>query len=388
MKRLLSHVAAAALGACVLAGASSARAQTLATSTPLVFDADDIRDTDAADASGRAHHDHALRLGAGTSLEVVMFSRDFDAMVAISGPGGVRFENDDGFGAGTDARLEFVAPFTGLYTFSATTYEPGSTGSYLLIVTPQGAAPPAPPAVVAPSPPTSIESETPVPDSPVERAAETSDAGRLFGVFVGVTHYPYNSEIFRGAEDATDLGASFAQRGRIRPGDAVVLTDDAATTAAIRDAIATMATRMTPRDTLLFYFGGHGGDGTLALPEGSLTAEYLGAVLDQVPGRTVITLDSCHAGSFRSVVERAPRRVGFFSSRASETSFTAQSVNASGWLIYYLIHAARGEAPAGADGLLQRRELEAYVRAGYRTHHAPQTLVVAAGPGARNATLW
>lgn len=380
MKNTLLHAISSAAFACVCLLSHTASAQQAA--TPIVLRSDAFTQDEPLDDMGRAHRDNTVTLNAGETVDAAM-NASFDAMLVVTGPQGFHAENDDAPGEGTNARLRFTAPVSGTYTLTATTYGPREYGAFYLLAHRIGSvATPVP--YVAPRPFAPVATPTP---PVVDPSTTTQTGGRVFGVFAGVTEYPSGS-LFRAAEDAADLASAFQRRGVIRPGDSVVLTNGQATPAAIRQALLRFAPRMTARDTMVFYFGGHGSDGSISMPSGPLTTSELAEVLDRLPGRQLITLDTCHAGSFESIVAQSPQRLGLFSSTAGESSYTAERVNSSGWLIYFLLRSAQGQAPAGDDGVLQFDELASYIRQGYQQHNAPQTLVVRSGMGAGNPSLW
>ena len=67
---------------------------------------------------------------AGQRLVVTMESDDVDAFLRVVGRDGSTLESDDDSGSGTNARVEFEAPYTGEYFVIATSYGSGDTGSY------------------------------------------------------------------------------------------------------------------------------------------------------------------------------------------------------------------------------------------------------------------
>lgn len=343
----------------------------------------------ALDETGRARRDHALVLRAGETVDVAM-NATFDALVRVQGPSRFALENDDAPLEGTNSRLRFTAPQAGTYVLSATSYAPGEVGWYSLVAqrvaAPANTAPPAPVFVAPPAFAQGALAREPAFDPRVISQGETR--GRLFGLFTGVSRYPRGEDTFRGAEDAAELAQTLTQRGVIAPENTRVLTEGDVTFVSLRDTLRELGARMTEHDRLVFYFGGHGSNGALALQEGRIAPAELDMMLDAVPGRQLLLVDACHAGSFEWVTERSPRRVGIFSSTADELSYTATAVHSSGWLIYFVLQAAQGRAHAGSDGVLQLGELADFVRAGYRTHSAPQTLVVHADAGNEALALW
>lgn len=69
---------------------------------------------------------------AGETLRATMRSQDFDTYLMIRGPGGFSEDNDDADGDGTNSALDVRLPANGTYRISATSYEPGESGRYVL----------------------------------------------------------------------------------------------------------------------------------------------------------------------------------------------------------------------------------------------------------------
>ncbi len=83
---------------------------------------------------------HTLDAQAGTSVRIEMASDDFDAVVAVEAPSGLRFGTDRAASeAGQDgtgrSAVAFDATETGRYRVIATSLRPGETGAYRLRVT-------------------------------------------------------------------------------------------------------------------------------------------------------------------------------------------------------------------------------------------------------------
>lgn len=77
---------------------------------------------------------------AGQQVTISMSSTEVDAYLMLRGPAGVSVWNDDRATGETNARLTVRLPADGEYRISATTYEPGEDGGYLLSVV-EGAGP-------------------------------------------------------------------------------------------------------------------------------------------------------------------------------------------------------------------------------------------------------
>ncbi|MGI9106493.1 MAG: Calx-beta domain-containing protein [Pyrinomonadaceae bacterium] len=79
---------------------------------------------------------------AGQSIAVEMSSAEFDTYLNLLGPNGALLEVDDDSGGGNNSRIPseggfYTLPANGTYTIYATSFNPGATGSYsLLLATP------------------------------------------------------------------------------------------------------------------------------------------------------------------------------------------------------------------------------------------------------------
>ncbi len=85
---------------------------------------------------------------AGQRVAIEMRSSEIDAYIIMRSPEGTQTDNDDFEGLGTNSRIELTLTETGEYNVYATTFRPGETGSYEIVVTdlsarPQATAPPA-----------------------------------------------------------------------------------------------------------------------------------------------------------------------------------------------------------------------------------------------------
>ncbi len=70
----------------------------------------------------------AIDVTEGDVVRIVAYSSDFDAMLLVGSPTGLRFESDDV--DGTDPEVTFVAEATGEVGFAVTSATPGETGAY------------------------------------------------------------------------------------------------------------------------------------------------------------------------------------------------------------------------------------------------------------------
>ena len=84
-------------------------------------------------------------------------------------------------------------------------------------------------------------------------------APKKFAVCVGIDRYAEISSLFGCANDARFMAANLAARGGWAPADVRVLTDAAATKAAIRSAISNAAAQAMAGDTFVYQHASHGG---------------------------------------------------------------------------------------------------------------------------------
>jgi Caspase domain len=344
-----------------------------------------------ADETGRYTHVRTVNLTRGDAVTFSVTSSDFDPLVRVEGPNGQTWQDDDGAGHGTDARLRFVAPATGRYTVTVTSYAEGEQGDFHadLAIGHGGAA-------------ATDDDNASDDDANDDEASDDGDAsddessddapapigatgaataagqGTTYGIFVGITHYRgENEDLPNTAEDAQHLAQSFERAGWMERRNAVVLTDERATFDGVRQAFATIAPRVGPHDMLVFFFDGHGSADEIDLRGRDLSRRDLSRFLDSVHGRSLVVLDSCEAGGFASVVQGHADRAGLFSSRASEESSVASEVNSGGWLAYHFRRAVDGGVRRGADGSVNFDEVTRYVQAQYRQSRVSDQHLVA-----------
>jgi hypothetical protein len=231
----------------------------------------------------------------------------------------------------------------------------------------------------------------PTPALPGLGANPGAPAGRVAGVFAGITDYPSGS-LDNCADDARNLAQAFVSAGIIASGDAIVLTDQQATRGNVTNALQQLASRMPADGTLVFFFSGHGDrtpdtngderdgmDETIVLLDGSLSDDELASVLQQSAPRDFVALDTCYAGGFRDDVARLPGSVGYYSSGENELSSVAGEFGAGGYLSHFMrtgIEQSRGRS-------LHVGQLGQHIEQGYRSSGANgrQNLVVGTGPG-------
>jgi hypothetical protein len=302
---------------------------------------------------------------AGQSVVVDMTSSDFDTYLSLVTPDGESIDNDDYEGSTSQSRIELTLQDSGRHRILATSYEPGETGSYEISIR---------------EPAGRMEAER------ITRATTGADGqGRIYGVFAGISDYGGRaSNLAYTADDAVRVRDALVRGAGMRSGDGIVLTDQQATVAGVRNAVQSMARNIGPEDTFVFFYSGHGSriprsdpqptdpdalDETLELYDAEITDDSMRELLGQVPAnRVILLLDACFSGGFSKDVISVPGRMGLFSSEEDVTSSVAAKFRAGGYLAVFLADAIGDHlADADGDGQINAIELSQYVHERYRS---------------------
>jgi hypothetical protein len=306
----------------------------------------------------------------GDSVIVELASSDFDPYLALIPPDGEQIDNDDADGRQDLSRVSLRLRASGRYRILATSYAAEKTGSYRV----------------------SLRRATgggPV----VTRPPVTAGAGRVFGVFVGISNYGGRANnLMYTADDARHMYEAMQRGAGMRTADAVVLVDQQATLAAVRQAIQRIGSQAGPNDMFVLFYSGHGGrvprqtfqpadpdnlDETLVFYDNDLTDDALGLLLDGIHAKvTLLVFDACFSGGFSKDVISAPGRMGLFSSEEDVTSGVAVKFRAGGYLAEFIAEAVGGRL-ADDDGEpgITALELSQYLHERYRAD------VKSGGPG-------
>lgn len=127
--------------------------------------------------------------------------------------------------------------------------------------------------------------------------------GEIKALLIGVCEYPFNSSLSPLSlcrNDVTAVRQALIDGLNMRADNILVSGDNGKTTTArlLSDLNSILATT-TNEDTLIVYFSGHGGNGSLVMSDGLLDLQSLVDSIGQAsPQNKVIILDSCHSGSF------------------------------------------------------------------------------------------
>ncbi|MBK7153005.1 MAG: caspase family protein [Sandaracinaceae bacterium] len=328
----------------------------------------------------------------GQSVEIRLTSSQFDPYIIVMSPSGRQLDNDDINGQTRDAGINLPAAEAGEYRITVTSYRPGEVGNYNLTFG-AGAAVPRP--------------------STGTGTAANGQGGRIFGVFVGISDYPGSgSDLPECANDAIKLAQALREHSLLVETRQVVLTDSQATLANVRQAMQRMATEVRPDDIFVFFYSGHGSQGSpgstdareidgidesIVLFDGQMVDDEMGRLFDGINARlAVLSLDSCFAGGFAKDVITRPGRVGLFSSEEDVLSAVAGQFQAGGYLSHFLRTAFQGSADAAPnDGVLTVGELTHYLHRQFAQHAADvemqgayQHLVVDRGAVTVDQVLW
>jgi hypothetical protein len=314
---------------------------------------------------GKFQDVYAFRGTTGQNIRVELTSQDFDTFVAVKQPNGTVVDNDDFEGSTSRSVVELRLPETGRYQIVVSSYDDGDTGAYRLLAS------------------LSAGAQAPVAQAPAPAAGGAS--GNVYGVFAGISDYGGRiGDLDYTADDPVLVRDALIQHAGMAAGNALTLVDGRATTANLRDAFRTMASRVGPNDVFVFFFSGHGGqvdrlsgpdaadadgmDETIELYDASLLDNDLRAMFGDIRGRVLIILDSCFSGGFSKDIVSAPGRMGLFSSEEDVTSLVADKFRAGGYLsIFFKEAIEQGRADGDSDNAINAVELSQYLHERYRT---------------------
>lgn len=298
---------------------------------------------------------------AGQNITLEMNSNEFDTFLGLIFPSEEHVDNDDHEGDTSKSRIDLILPETGRYRVLATSYERGLTGSYTISLS-------------SSSTPTRLDTGP----------APVSGAGRVYGIFAGISDYPgERNDLPFTADDARNVYQAMILGAGMQSNDGIVLVDSEATVGNIRNSFQQMGNRVGPDDLFIFFYSGHGGrqdrsehqptdpdgiDETLFLFDGAITDDEMSELFGYINGRiSLIVLDACFSGGFSKDVISVPGRMGFFSSEEDVTSSVAAKFRAGGFLAQFIADAI-GERLADADGdnQITSLELSQYIHDRYR----------------------
>ncbi len=308
-------------------------------------------------ASGEYQDQYRFSARRGQRVRIELTGdNDLDTYLMLRRPDGSQDANDDAEYNGQESlnsRIDTVLAEDGDYVIVATTYRPNTTGSYHL----------------------SLQQSPGLP-----RQARVPGGAHVIALAVGVSDYGGRTSNLPNTDtDARELFNSLRSAGLLHPASQLLVNDEA-TTKNVANAFARAAAQAGPNDLFLFFYSGHGNqvdvpvsaaelDGraeTIELYDDAMTDAQLKPLFDSVRGRmSMVVLDSCFSGGFRSLIDR-PNVMGLFSSEEDMTSLVADRFKAGGFLSYFLRPALQGEADDDGDGIVTAGELSTYVRRRFR----------------------
>lgn len=317
-----------------------------------------LRANDAQMKDQSYYRAYRLSVLSGEQWTIEMQSKSFFTHLEVRGENGFARTHSGRNDEDTDSGLTFEAPYSGDITIYATSSVPLVTGPFTLHAY-RGAP---------------------------EAADESEHGGRLIAMLVGLSNYGHDawSELPYCAADAARIGSALQTSGMLAP-ESIILIDERATREALDDAFERAADIVGPNDVFLFFFSGHGGqlrssnpmeidglDETLVLYDDQIRDDELGDLLLKIDSRlSVVVLDACYSGGFRSAVRRRNNQVGIFSSEEDVSSLVAEQFEAGGYLSN-IVAEALGENSGNApeDEMVTVGDLLQYIRNAW-THLEP-----------------
>ncbi len=316
---------------------------------------------DAVMGGGKYRDLYVFNGTAGQNITLEMNSNDFDTFLGLIFPSEEQVDNDDHEGDTSKSRIDLTLPETGRYRVLATSYEGGLSGIYTISL-----------------------SSSSTPSGPLTGRAPVSGAGRVYGIFTGISDYPgEQNDLPFTADDARNVYQAMIQGAGMQSSDGIVLVDSEVTVDNIRNTFQQMSNRVGPDDVFIFFYSGHGGrqeraehqptdpdglDETLFVYDGSITDDEMNDLFGYISSRiSMIVLDACFSGGFSKDVISVPGRMGFFSSEEDVTSAVAAKFRAGGFLAQFIADAI-GErlADANRDNQVTSLELSQYLHDRYR----------------------
>ncbi len=232
-----------------------------------------------------------------------------------------------------------------------------------------------------------------------DSAAKATEGGQTYALIVGISKYqklPQDLWLQYANADASDFAKHLAspRGGAVPASNIVLLTDEKATTAAIRSAFQMfLKVRAGKKDSIFILIAGHGtvepagSRGAYIITNDSDPQDLASTALPMADvqnlfqteltkvGRVAVFVDVCHSGAIGAIrsmaingaVERLAEAegdlLGFLSSRPKELSYEGpQYGGGHGAFTYYLLKGLNGAADKNGDGVVDVNEILAYVR--------------------------
>jgi hypothetical protein len=222
--------------------------------------------------------------------------------------------------------------------------------------------------------------EPAAPAQPVAKQPVELPISKVWAVVVGVAAYDHMPVLRYTDDDAYRFYAFLKSlEGGALPDEQVkVLIDEDATRENVLNTIAELFDQAGPNDLVIFYFSGHGLNGSF-LPidfdgfNNKIAHEEIAAAFNKCKAKFKLCLaDACHSGSLIALrsVETEPVLVQYYqnlsksvsgtalimSSKAEETSLESQGLR-QGVFSHFLIRGLKGEADKNKDKVVSVQEL-------------------------------
>jgi uncharacterized caspase-like protein len=232
----------------------------------------------------------------------------------------------------------------------------------------------------------------PVAEKPATKPAiETRPSSKVWAVVVGVASYDHMPVLRYTDDDAYRFYAFLKSlEGGALPDDQVrILIDEEATRENVLVTLNEVFTMASPDDLVLFYFSGHGLNGSF-LPidfdgfNNKIGHDEIAALFNKCRARFKLCIaDACHSGSLIAMrsAEPEPMLVQYYqslsksisgtalimSSKADETSLESSGLR-QGVFSHFLIRGLKGEADANQDKQVSVGELFDFINTKVREY--------------------
>ncbi len=177
--------------------------------------------------------------------------------------------------------------------------------------------------------------------------------GKKYAIVIGISDYPGTAnDLQYSDDDAVDMKAALTRQYGFASGNVRTLTNLAATRTAILTAIEDLATEVTDKDEVVFFYSGHGGRGRAADGDTELTDECIWShdgKTQLVPiwdgelaaefnaynaSRMVFIFDSCYAGGMTDLA--GDGRIVAMASTENSLSYELSTIQ-NGEFTYYMV---------------------------------------------------
>lgn len=188
-------------------------------------------------------------------------------------------------------------------------------------------------------------------------------SAKTYIVCVGIDDYPGEvNDLFLCVKDARTMQWLFDKNGDC---ETVLITDHDATVANIKTAMTQLYGKAKKSDTVIFFFSGHGNNGSIVCRDQEMTYDDICHKFDASKAKKRFAfINACFSGSMRKHYDVGlinKKQVMFFlSSRAGETTLQQPTMHNS-IFVAYLQQGLRGSADANRDRTITAHELFEYV---------------------------